>query len=206
MLKLYKRVEDRLLYHEAWLDDGKIVADWGVVGEKGESRGIPLQGDRRDEDQLVEAAQKDARADGFARVALENHAKLIMEYPFRDASDLKKRRELEDRLNETLGWTGLGFCDGGSAGSGTMEVCCFVVNFAIAEKVIRDDLAETKFADYSRIHDEDGAPGALEVARGRQTGEGLAERRISRLRKRTGKTAKDEPASCPLSPHAGRGS
>src|SRR5262249_42675093 len=53
-----------------------------------------------------------------------------------------------------LGWTGLGNCDGGSIGSGTMEVCCFVVDFKIARRVIEDDLKNTKFADYSRIYDE----------------------------------------------------
>ena len=62
--------------------------------------------------------------------------------------------ELEDRMNETLGWTGLGNCDGGSIGSGTMEVCCFVVDFKTAKRVIEEDLKNTRFADYSRIYDE----------------------------------------------------
>lgn len=55
-------------------------------------------------------------------------------------------------MNETLGWTGLGSCDGGSMGSGTMEVCNLVVDFERAQKVIRADLAETEFANYSRIY------------------------------------------------------
>lgn len=53
-----------------------------------------------------------------------------------------------------LGWTGLGHCDGGSIGSGTMEVCCFVVDFEIGRKVIAADLKGTKFDDYTRIFDE----------------------------------------------------
>jgi hypothetical protein len=60
-------------------------------------------------------------------------------------------------MNETLGWTGLGNCDGGSIGSGTMEVCCFVVDFKIAKRVVEKDLKNTKFADYSRICDERAA-------------------------------------------------
>lgn len=67
------------------------------------------------------------------------------------ATDLDKRRALEDRMNETLGWTGLGHCDGGSIGLGTMEVCCCVVDFDIARCVIEEDLKGTEFADYSRI-------------------------------------------------------
>ncbi len=57
-------------------------------------------------------------------------------------------------MNETLGWSGLGHCDGGSIGSGTMEVCCFVVDFDIAKSVIEADLKSTEFDDYSRIYDE----------------------------------------------------
>ena len=69
--------------------------------------------------------------------------------------DVEKRHRLEDRLNETLGWTGLGACDGGSIGSGTMETCSFVVDYELAKKVIADDLAGMEFADYTRIYDED---------------------------------------------------
>ena len=57
-------------------------------------------------------------------------------------------------MNETLGWAGLGHCDGGSIGSDTMEVCCFVVDFDIAKSVIEADLQGTEFADFTRIYDE----------------------------------------------------
>ena len=68
--------------------------------------------------------------------------------------DVEKRYLLQDRMNETLGWTGLGHCDGGSIGSGTMEVCCYVVDFEIAKNVIENDLKGTEFEDYMRIYDE----------------------------------------------------
>jgi hypothetical protein len=57
-------------------------------------------------------------------------------------------------MDEALGWTGLGRCDGGSIGSGTMEVCCFVVDFEIARWVISADLAGTEFAAFTRILEE----------------------------------------------------
>lgn len=44
-------------------------------------------------------------------------------------------------LNEGLGWTGLGCCDGGGIGSGTMEACCYVVDFE--RDVLTKELAET---------------------------------------------------------------
>ena len=44
---------------------------------------------------------------------------------------------------------------GGSIGSGTMEVCCFVVDFELAKTVIEADLKDTEFADFTRIYDEE---------------------------------------------------
>lgn len=70
-------------------------------------------------------------------------------------ADLEKRHRLEERMNGTLGWTGLGHCDGGSIGSGTMEVCCLVVDFDIAKRVIEADLKDTEFSNYTRIYCED---------------------------------------------------
>ena len=69
-------------------------------------------------------------------------------------TDLDKRHRLEERMDQTLGWTGLGHCDGGSIGTGTMEVCCLVVDFDIAKRVIEADLKNTEFGDYTRIYRE----------------------------------------------------
>src|SRR5262249_12580914 len=37
-------------------------------------------------------------------------------------------------------------------------VCCYVVDFKIARRVIAKDLKNTRFADYARIYDERVAP------------------------------------------------
>ena len=98
-------------------------------------------------------------ADGFSSIAPEDHCTLLIEYNVEGMGtreDIEKRHRLEERMDETLGWTGLGACDGGSIGSGTMEVCNFVVDFEIAKAVIESDLKGTEFGDYSRIYDEDG--------------------------------------------------
>ena len=70
------------------------------------------------------------------------------------AEDLEKRYRLQDRMDKTMGWTRLGSCDGGSIGSGTMEVCDFVVDFELAKTVIENDLRGTEFENYTRIYDE----------------------------------------------------
>ncbi|MEN7550487.1 hypothetical protein AAG747_21385 [Rapidithrix thailandica] len=56
---------------------------------------------------------------------------------------MEKRHQLEERMDRTLGWTGLGHTDGGSIGSGIMEVGCIVVDFELAKKLIEQDLKDT---------------------------------------------------------------
>jgi hypothetical protein len=70
------------------------------------------------------------------------------------AEDVEKRTRLQEKMDDVLGWTGLGHCDGGSIGSGTMEVCCYVIDFEVAKSVIEENLKDTEFANYTRIFDE----------------------------------------------------
>lgn len=157
MLKLYRIHEGKpVAYHEAWVHDFKVIEHWGRIGTKGE-----IQEHRRDtkvgEVENIERVLQQAMVNGFEPIDLDDHAVLLIEYPVKGigaAADLDKRYALEDRMNETLGWTGLGVCDGGSIGSGTMEVCCFVVDFETAKLTIEEDLASTEFADFSRIYEE----------------------------------------------------
>lgn len=159
MLKLYKRTDGALRYHEAWCDEGTITEHWGVVGEQGESREHRLTKGEDEEDGILRVLQP-AIGQGFASIEIEDHAILLIEYEiegFGTKRELEKRHALQRRMDETLGWTGLGACDGGSSGSGTMEVCCYVVDFDVAKRVIEADLRDTEFADYTRIYREDDA-------------------------------------------------
>ncbi len=73
---------------------------------------------------------------GYRPFEEEDHATLLIEYAVEGMgteNDVEKRHRLEAHMNETLGWTGLGMCDGGSIGSGTMEVCSYVVDFYISD-------------------------------------------------------------------------
>ncbi len=159
MNKIYLRIDGVLHYHEAWVADSLVVEHWGVVGERGETAEHKrATRAKAKEAQAVADTLKPALDKGYALIADEDHAVLLIEYAIDGmgtGADLKKRHDLEERMNETLGWTGLGECDGGEIGSGTMEVCCFVVDFDIAQRVITADLAGTPFADFTRIHRED---------------------------------------------------
>lgn len=154
MLKLYKRIDNILYYHEAWKDDSTVIEHFGVVGEQGEIREHCVSAGKSSRAMIKEILAP-ARALGYKPISDDDHEILIVEYPvngFGTDADLDKRVELEDKLNDSLGWTGLGYCDGGSIGSGTMEAACFVVDFSIAKRVLEEELRGTEFADYTRIY------------------------------------------------------
>ena len=107
-----------------------------------------------DYDVLIPKEVNKKANEGYHEIDDENQIYLEIQYlvrGFGTEQDINKRHRLEDRMNETLGWTGLGHCDGGSIGSGMMEVGCIVVDFDIAERIIKQDLARTEFDGYHKI-------------------------------------------------------
>jgi len=158
MLKLYKNIDGILNYWEAWdkQDKKSGIIHWGIVGQTGEHievKSTLLENFKR---KIQKEATKMVK-EGYGEIDIDDHFTLIIEFEVDGMGtivDLDKRTRLQDKMDELLGWTGLGHCDGGSIGSGTMELCCFVVDFDIAEKVIANNLKATEFADYTRIYDE----------------------------------------------------
>lgn len=158
MLKLYRFSEAGKEYWETWEEEPGIhIVHWGKLGTRGESKTIKATGTQAAENTIQNEIDT-LLPQGFRPIPQEDHVTLMVEYAIEGMgtkSDVEKRHRLEDRLNETLGWTGLGACDGGSIGSGTMEACNFVVDFELAKKVIEADLGGTEFSNYTRIYDED---------------------------------------------------
>jgi len=154
MIKLYKGTPGGVLYHEAWSADLVITEHWGALGESGCTRDHELN-EMDDPDEALEVVLASARASGFTELRDDQLRWLSIEYRIQgtgDAADRNKRHALEDRMNEVLGWAGLGQCEGGSIGYGWMDVRCQVVDFELARRLIETDLSGSPFADYSRIH------------------------------------------------------
>jgi len=157
MLKLYKLTDTDKLYWETWDSDGVHTVHWGVLGTRGESRQMK-SGLFSKPTEAIQQEINQKLAEGFSPIEEEDLQVLLIEYAIDgmgNAADLAKRHRLQERMDETLGWTGVGHCDGGSIGSGTMEVCCLVADFEVAHRVIEADLSGTEFANYSRIYRED---------------------------------------------------
>ncbi|MCK5944713.1 MAG: WGR domain-containing protein [Planctomycetes bacterium] len=158
MLKLYREDGGRVVaYHEAWVADSKVIEHWGPIGTRGQTREHAYDASQPAEEAIrkVLSAAMDA---GYHEIDMDDHATLVVEYEVDDMgteADLALRQDLEARLGETLGWLGLGHVDGGSIGSGTMEVFCFVVDYDLAREAVEQDLADSEIAHYRRIFDED---------------------------------------------------
>lgn len=157
MLKLYRTSEGFMEYWETWeRDSGSQLVHWGKLGTRGETKTV-VSGIFQSAVGKLKKEVDALLADGYSPIEPEDHLVLMIEYAIEgmgSEADLAKRHALEDLMNETLGWTGLGACDGGSIGSGTMEVCNLVVDFDVAKKVIEADLEGTEFADYTRIYQD----------------------------------------------------
>lgn len=155
MIKLYRKNADGIEYWETWSNKGEHTVHWGQAGDRGKSETVRGSFFRSAE-KTVAALIADKKKKGFQEI--EDLVALMIEYVVEGMGstvDLEKRHRLQERMDETLGWTGLGNCDGGSIGSGSMEVCCLVVDFDIAAKVVAADLVGTEFANFSRIYKEE---------------------------------------------------
>jgi predicted DNA-binding WGR domain protein len=154
MVKLYKEIDGKLHYWETWDLEGKAaLIHWGPVGERGEQKEIK-GGLFTSLTKNVQKKIEEKRREGYDEFDEGEMAFLEIEYiidGFGTAEDLDKRHRLEEKMDQLLGWTGLGHTDGGSIGSGTMEVGCAVVDFDIARELIQMKLKGTEFANYSRI-------------------------------------------------------
>lgn len=72
------------------------------------------------------------------------------------AEDLDKRHRVEDLLNGTLELSETGYCDGGDIGSGTMNVCCYVIDPASTSQLVIEKLAANELLiDATVAYEED---------------------------------------------------
>ncbi|QEC79924.1 hypothetical protein [Mucilaginibacter ginsenosidivorax] len=157
MLKLYKKVDDGIYYWETWDKNKKTgIVHWGLVGTQGQNKEVKSKFFSSHTKQIQQEINNMV-AIGYQQIDIDEQYTLVIEFRVNGMGtpyDVAKRNRLQLKMDDTLGWTGLGHCDGGSIGSGTMEVCCFVVDFDIAKAVIIKELENTEFSDYMRIFDE----------------------------------------------------
>ena len=98
-----------------------------------------------------------ALADGYRPLDDDDWHTLVAECTVDDfgtAADLAERHAVEDAVDTLLRERGLGWCDGGSIGGGTMEIACFVENYARAKRALAEFLSERYPARRFRLRNE----------------------------------------------------
>lgn len=151
MYKIYKRDGEQMFYHEVWEENGVVIEHFGEVGEVGETQKHEIPGDS-DEDKVMESLMRPVVTKGFEEFDDEDLIRLKVEIERTgkgDDADLKRRHELEDRLDDLLGETGVGHCDGGEFSDDSLVAWCFVVNELTATEVIESELGG--WDDFQRI-------------------------------------------------------
>jgi predicted DNA-binding WGR domain protein len=151
MIKLYKRDGKQWLYWEAWdAGSARLTVHWGTVGETGRSREVAVSA-RENADSAIERESQEPRSQGYSELDINHHAQIVVQFKTKDAwgdaIDLDQRHQVEDILNECLGWTGNGHCDGGDIGSGTINAFSFVVDPQLAVDAIVAALTKDELID-----------------------------------------------------------
>jgi hypothetical protein len=146
--KTYRKGDAGLEYWEAWTSDEGVVEHRGLCGDAGTCRTLPP---RRSALETLAASKADAQSHGFKVISDARHQTVTVDLKATDgeawAGLLARRHALEDWLNEELGWTGLGHCDGGDVGDGSATAFCVVVNVKLAISTLKSRLPESPFPD-----------------------------------------------------------
>jgi hypothetical protein len=155
MFKRYKRQADgSLLYREAWAACDMVTEHWGTCGTRGEIEDHAVLNSESAQ-QVLDRLESAVASNGFEPIPIDDMVLLIIEYPIEghgSAKDLERRHALEDAYNDLIGWLGLGQLDGGSIGSGSMEIALLVVDFDTAKAALEANVAGTEMDGFSQIY------------------------------------------------------
>lgn len=150
MVKLYKDINGTTHYFEMWIDEeDTLTSHEGILGDIGETE---TYSDESENDYLppriaMAKAIKTYEDNGYAERL--NLTELIVQYPIENNNNPLAAQEqleaVEACLNNCLGWTGNGHCDGGDIAYNIATFFCYVVNKDIASETIVDALEQDNF-------------------------------------------------------------
>ncbi len=161
LIKMIKQVDDEVLYWEVWQDGKTLIIHYGPVGNTGETEEKKLSLFQRAE-KVMDTLAEEKTNEGYNYVDEDELIELVVQYSYEEKdmeAVLEKRHHVEDLMNECLGWTGNGFCDGGDIGSGTANIFNYVVDIekavtTIIEELKSNDLLEGLKIGYSNPEEE----------------------------------------------------
>lgn len=146
-------IDHEIVYWEVWEDDKTLQVHYGVVGETGETEEVKLRIFEKAEKVMKKLAEEKLN-EGYEHLDEEELIELVVQYPYEESQmkeALDGRHNVEDLMNECLGWTGNGFCDGGDIGSGTTNVVNYVIDAKKALKTITIELSNNNLLEKAKI-------------------------------------------------------
>jgi hypothetical protein len=147
-LKVYRTVDGVTEYWESWNEGTEAFIRSGKVGEISEVRKFTMK-DPRQASELMKEIDR-VQKTGFTPREMEQMIQVVIHYRLErwgSTEDHDRRVKIEDLMNDCLIPTGLGYCDGGDIGNGTINIFCEVVDAAVAERIIVDKLREANELD-----------------------------------------------------------
>ncbi len=154
MIKLVKQEKDKMLYWEVWGEDEKtLIIHCGCVGDTGEMYEIELYPFQRVEKEMKELADEQL-AGGYKKLDEEELIEFVLQYDYTDdqlEEALEKRHQVQEIMDEALGWSGNGQCDGGDIGSGTINIFTFVIDVDKALQTTLEELKNQRLLDGVKI-------------------------------------------------------
>ncbi|MGG3235045.1 WGR domain-containing protein [Priestia flexa] len=153
VIKMLKEVNGELLYWEVWEDEKTLLIHYGRVGDAGETQEKKLSR-LHNAEKLMEALAEAKVDEGYDYIDEDELIELVVQYSYEDGEMeevLDKRHHVEDLMNECLGWTGNGFCDGGDIGSGTANIVNYVIDPEKATQTIIEDLEKNNLLEGAKI-------------------------------------------------------
>jgi predicted DNA-binding WGR domain protein len=153
LIKLIKQDEDETIYWEVWQDGRTLMIHYGTVGDTGETEEVKLPMFKRAEKVMDELAEGKVN-EGFDYLEEDELIELVVQYSYNEdemQTAQKLRHSVEDLMNECLGWTGNGSCDGGDIGSGTANIFNYVVDAEKASRTIIEELKNNNLLQGAKI-------------------------------------------------------
>jgi hypothetical protein len=167
VIRMLLKNEKRWSYWEVWYDetDRLYSVHYGHVGEIGDHYAIVAEQIEGKPKHVLKVWAEEMKEKGYVELAEEDLQKLIVCFPHLSESDVEMRYFIEQLLDECLGKTGNGHCDGGDDSEGKLAVCCRVIDLEKAVVAVQEAMAIARLEEGMSLWalQDDGTRIALHV-------------------------------------------
>lgn len=153
MVKLYKRIQEKIFYKECWQHGDIAIVHRGVVGNEGITEEHPCDNFEKFESDFI----KQYKHQGYATIPNNEQYLVTIQLKVRSAqAGIELKNQVTEALNEKLGWLGLGCVDGfdidikkSILGYYNLEIYCVVVDSDKACNEIKKLMPCAVISDYT---------------------------------------------------------